>query len=155
MKIISHRGNLNGPDPENENTLKSIFLALEKGFDIEIDTWVIDNLIYFGHDKPTTIIEEKIISQIGNNGWFHCKNLEALTLLSKFDNNINYFYHNQDDFTLTCWDFVSTPSNPGSWMHPVNGMMNEGLQSTKTNKYSKINSILFEILCAHGTCPII
>ena len=61
----------------------------------------------------------------------------------------------QDDFTLTCWDFVSTPSNPGSWMHPVKGMMNEGLQSAKTNKYSKVNSILFEILCAHGTCPII
>ena len=61
----------------------------------------------------------------------------------------------QDDFTLTCWDFISTPSNPGSWMHPVKGMMNEGLQSAKTNKYSKVNSILFEILCAHGTCPII
>jgi hypothetical protein len=113
MKIISHRGNLNGPDPENENTLKSIFLALEKGFDIEIDTWVIDNLIYFGHDKPTTIIEEKIISQIGNNGWFHCKNLEALTLLSKFDNNINYFYHNQDDFTLTNKNYIWTyPEKP-------------------------------------------
>jgi hypothetical protein len=61
----------------------------------------------------------------------------------------------QDDFTLTCWDFVSTPSNPGSWMHPVKGTMNESLQSSKLNKYSKVNSILYEILCAHGTCPII
>jgi hypothetical protein len=23
----------------------------------------------------------------------------------------------QDDFELLCWDFVSTPSNPGSFMH--------------------------------------
>ena len=26
----------------------------------------------------------------------------------------------QDDFELLCWDFVSTPSNPGSFMHEVN-----------------------------------
>jgi hypothetical protein len=25
----------------------------------------------------------------------------------------------QDDFELLCWDFVSTPSNPGSYMHLV------------------------------------
>ena len=25
----------------------------------------------------------------------------------------------QDDFDLLCWDFVSTPSNPGSWMSPL------------------------------------
>jgi len=40
-------------------------------------------------------------------------------------------------------------------MHPVKGTMNESLQSSKLNKYSKVNSILYEILCAHGTCPII
>ena len=59
----------------------------------------------------------------------------------------------QDDFELLCWDFVSTPSNPGSYMHPV-GMMNEGLNSL-TNKYSKIDSIITEILCAQtGVCAI-
>jgi hypothetical protein len=26
----------------------------------------------------------------------------------------------QDDFELLCWDFVSTPSNPGSYMHTLN-----------------------------------
>ena len=26
----------------------------------------------------------------------------------------------QDDFELLCWDFVSTPSNPGSFMHTLN-----------------------------------
>ena len=59
----------------------------------------------------------------------------------------------QDDFELLCWDFVSTPSNPGSWMHPIKGMMNEGL-TVKSNPYSKINSIITEILCANGSCPI-
>lgn len=58
----------------------------------------------------------------------------------------------QDDFELLCFDFVSTPSNPGSWMHPV-GQIHEGL-SSYVNPYSKVNSIVTEILCANGTCPI-
>jgi hypothetical protein len=55
----------------------------------------------------------------------------------------------QDDFELLAWDFVSTPSNPGSFMTPIN----EGL-SSPINPYSKVNSIVTEILCANGVCPI-
>jgi hypothetical protein len=60
----------------------------------------------------------------------------------------------QDDFELVAWDFVSTPSNPGSWMHPIKGTMNENLSALPSNKYNKINSIITEILCANGSCPI-
>ena len=56
----------------------------------------------------------------------------------------------QDDFELLCWDFVSTPSNPDSFMH----LVKEGIEIPKTNKYQKLNSIITEILCAHGSCPI-
>jgi len=59
----------------------------------------------------------------------------------------------QDDFELLCWDFVSTPSNPGSYMKEV-GMMNESKMPQQINKYSKVNSIITDILCANGTCPI-
>jgi hypothetical protein len=58
----------------------------------------------------------------------------------------------QDDFELLCWDFVSTPSNPGSYMKEK-GMMNES-KNSQHNKYIKANSIITEILCANGTCPI-
>jgi len=54
----------------------------------------------------------------------------------------------QDDFELLCWDFVSTPSNPGSYMTPINESL--GIK----DPYSKVNSIVTEILCANGTCPI-
>jgi hypothetical protein len=57
----------------------------------------------------------------------------------------------QEDFELLCWDFVSTPSNPGSYMHVIK----EGLDFTSQAKYGKVNSLLSEILCANGTCPII
>jgi hypothetical protein len=56
----------------------------------------------------------------------------------------------QDDFELLCWDFVSTPSNPGSFMH----LVNEG-KEYKASSYGKVNGILTDILCAKGTCPII
>ena len=57
----------------------------------------------------------------------------------------------QDDFELLCWDFVSTPSNPGSYMH----LVNEGKEYNTVNHYTKASGILTEILCAKGSCPII
>lgn len=55
----------------------------------------------------------------------------------------------QDDFELLCWDFVSTPSNPGSYMKPLR----EG-KETPTRDLTKINNTLREILCSFGSCPI-
>ena len=55
----------------------------------------------------------------------------------------------QDDFELLCWDFVSTPSNPGSFMHTLN----EG-KNVVTYDYTNVNKILHEILCSKGNCPI-
>ena len=59
----------------------------------------------------------------------------------------------QDDFELLCWDFVSTPSTPGAYVHPIS----EGLDpsTTVSNTYHKINEIITEILCNNGQCPII
>lgn len=59
----------------------------------------------------------------------------------------------QDDFELLCWDFVSTPSNPGSYMKE-RGTMNESKLPQQLNKYQSVNSIITDILCANGTCPI-
>ena len=55
----------------------------------------------------------------------------------------------QDDFELLCWDFVSTPSNPGSFM----GVLQEG-KNTVTYDYTKVNSLIHEILCSKGSCPV-
>jgi len=55
----------------------------------------------------------------------------------------------QDDFELLCWDFVSTPSNPGSFMKTLN----EG-KETITYDYTNVNNIVREILCSKGFCPV-
>ena len=59
----------------------------------------------------------------------------------------------QDDFELLCWDFVSTPSTPGAYVHPIK----EGLEFTqfKPTRYNRANEIITEILCNNGQCPII
>ena len=56
----------------------------------------------------------------------------------------------QDDFSILCWDIVSNPSNPGSW---IKSSLNESKEQI-IDPYSKINSIVTEILCSQGSCPI-
>jgi hypothetical protein len=57
----------------------------------------------------------------------------------------------QNDFELLTWDIVSNPSNPNSWMTPTS--LNES-RTTPLDSYNKVNSLITEILCAKGTCPI-
>jgi hypothetical protein len=56
----------------------------------------------------------------------------------------------QDDFDLLCWDFVSTPSNPGSWA----SQLSEGKNYSTYNPYIKVQKTITEILCSNGTCPV-
>lgn len=55
----------------------------------------------------------------------------------------------QDDFSLLCWDFVSTPSNAGSYMNVI-----KESQTPQLYQYQKLNQIITEILCNKGSCPI-
>lgn len=59
----------------------------------------------------------------------------------------------QDDFDLLTWDFVSNPSNPGSWFRQDN-QLNEGVSTNLLDPYAKVNNILTDILCSKGTCPM-
>jgi len=54
----------------------------------------------------------------------------------------------QDDFELLCWDFVSTPSNPGSFVHPI--------RESKEHKSIPltVHNTISELLCMHGQCEI-
>jgi hypothetical protein len=60
----------------------------------------------------------------------------------------------QDDFELLCWDFVSTPSTQGAFMKPTG--LNENFNPNLTqNKYSKVNSIISDIICTQsGVCCV-
>lgn len=49
----------------------------------------------------------------------------------------------QDDFEIVCWDLVSNPSTQGAFMSPS---LNEGVQRNTNNKYTKVNSLIGEII---------
>jgi hypothetical protein len=56
----------------------------------------------------------------------------------------------QDDFELLCWDLVSVPSTPMAYMS-----LAESKQHKSTKDYSKVNSLITEIICTStGVCPL-
>jgi hypothetical protein len=63
----------------------------------------------------------------------------------------------QDDFELLCWDLVSVPSTPNAYMQPVNKLaMQESKQYNNiVSDYSKVNSLITEIICTQtGVCAL-
>jgi len=48
----------------------------------------------------------------------------------------------QDDFEIVCWDLVSNPSTQGAFMNNLN----ESKSVVKVDKYSKINSLIGDII---------
>jgi hypothetical protein len=108
IRVISHRGNLFGPDKENENTTSQILLAIQKGFDVEVDLWVEDNRLFLGHDYPQHEISIKFLIENITSLWIHCKNLEAISFLQYLLPKSNFFWHQSDDFTLTSLGYIWT-----------------------------------------------
>ena len=47
MILISHRGNLNGPNEDRENSPYYIMEAIDDGYDVEVDLWWVDGKVYW------------------------------------------------------------------------------------------------------------
>lgn len=99
MLLISHRGNLKGPNKALENNEDYVKFAISQGFNVEIDVWWHDNSYFLGHDFPQWKLEDNSLL-VDHRIWCHAKNLAALKNLSLLK-EANYFWHQTDDFTLT------------------------------------------------------
>lgn len=104
MILISHRGNLSGTDLKKENTPEQICKVLSLGYHCEIDLWKVGDFFYLGHDEPQYKIDFKFLKN-NKNLWIHAKNLEALNSLP---NDLRYFWHQTDDYTLTSDNIIWT-----------------------------------------------
>ena len=130
MIFISHRGNINGINKKFENNPKYIQSAINKGFNVEIDVWYKD-AFYLGHDSPQFIVTKRFLEN--KKLWCHAKNLEALEKLQKI--NTKYFWHQEDDYTLTSNGFI--------WTYPGKKLSNKSicvLPELKKNKLPKFIS---------------
>lgn len=120
MKLIAHRGNLDGPNPLEENNPEYIENALQQGYDVEIDIRYdsFDKKLYLGHDEPQYLIDWFWLGKYSNQLWIHCKNIDALYQFNQGTSSFNYFWHQEDDFTLTSrryiWTFPGKTYTPRS-----------------------------------------
>ncbi len=110
MKLIAHRGNIKGPDISRENSPEYVEEALSAGYNVEIDIRYnpYDKKLYLGHDEPQYPIDWFWLGKYKDFLWIHCKNLEALYEFSYGTSGFNYFWHQEDDFTLTSRNYIWT-----------------------------------------------
>lgn len=110
MIRISHRGNLDGPNNGDENNPELIEYVINKKYDVEVDLWVIHDKLYLGHDLPDHEIDESFLKRNSKRLWVHCKNHQALLFCNANLDCLNYFFHENDSYTLTSKGFI--------WCHP-------------------------------------
>lgn len=116
MKLIAHRGLINGPNRSLENQPQQIRSSLAAGYDCEIDLWVFDGRLYLGHDGPQYNITRDFLDQAGL--WIHAKHIDALDWL--LDTDLNYFWHQEDHYTLTSKNFI--------WAYPGQAVTKRSVQ---------------------------
>jgi hypothetical protein len=106
MKLIAHRGNIEGPNPQRENDPEYILEAIDRGYDVEIDVWG-RKQFWLGHDSAQYPCTLSFLMQNKNKLWIHCKNDLALFTLIHFE-SLNIFFHQEDDYTLTSKGYIWT-----------------------------------------------
>jgi len=116
MRIISHRGNLTGPEKSRENQEFALIESLERGFDVEFDLWCMGDRFWLGHDVPqkTFSIDTLVhwTSRYSNQKMYvHCKNVWAMEKMTYFViSNMIPFFHDADQCILLRDNTI--------WVHP-------------------------------------
>lgn len=121
MIVISHRGNLNGPDEQRENTPSAINEVIEMGHLCEVDVWKIDDNLFLSHDFPNEELESidfEYFRTRRSNLIIHCKNIEALQFFQgRHEESFHYFWHENDQYTLTSYDWI--------WAYPGKNVLKD------------------------------
>jgi len=107
MLYISNKGNISGRDPKKENTVEYLLQAVQDGYCIKTDLWVIKGRLVTGNDFPANGIildrfeKDKLLIQ--------ARNLPALLFL--LENGYHCFWRESDDIVLTNKNFVLSFNN--------------------------------------------
>jgi hypothetical protein len=118
MKLIAHRGNINGPNPKKENNTDYINKAIESCYDVEIDVCLINNKWYLGHNNPEYEIKYNFL--FNSRFWLHAKNGEVFDKLLKDKNyNFNVFWHTTEDWVLTSKKYIWTYPNKKLFVNSI------------------------------------
>lgn len=113
IKFISHRGNLNGPSPD-ENKPDYIESAIEKGYTVEVDLRMVGSDYYLGHDYPQYQVAESWLNRYTERLLLHVKDIHAL---KRVNPKWHIFCHASDKFTITSWGRI--------WLHDLSLVPNK------------------------------
>ena len=115
MKLIAHKGNINGPNPAIENNPEQIDVCITAGYDVEIDLWwdAEERKLWLGHSERQYEITWWWLAGRSNHLWIHCKDFPTLHEFTTNTSGYNYFWHQGDDYTLTSKNYIwSSPGKP-------------------------------------------
>lgn len=108
MLLIAHRGNINGPNIEEENSPNYIQKALDSGFYVEVDVWKTEegeeDEVFLGHDEPQYKVNIKFLQN--KKIICHGKTIDSLRYL--LEKEIHCFFHDKDDCVLTSELYIWT-----------------------------------------------
>jgi len=111
MRLISHRGNIEGSNPDLENTTPYIESAINSGFDVMIDLWLFDGKIYTGSDEPKNKLDIDWLEKYNNRLWFNCRDQVILTNLLSLDplgKHLHYLHFSEGPMSLTSRNYLIT-----------------------------------------------
>ena len=98
-----------------ENSPDQIQRCIESGVDVEIDVRYDPktNSLWLGHDEPQYMVTWWWLAGRAEHLWIHCKDLTTLHQFVAETGGYNYFWHQEDDFTLTSKNYIWTyPGKP-------------------------------------------
>ena len=104
--FIAHRGNMHGPEPDYENTSDYLRDAYSRGFGVECDLQIYNDVLYYGHDEPQETVDYEFLTK--PYVFCHAKTIETMQLL--VTSGFHCFWHESDQLTLTSRGFM--------WCHP-------------------------------------
>lgn len=144
MKLIAHRGNIDGISLSDENHPDYIDAAIKQGYDVEIDVRydIKSEKLFLGHDEPQHLISWYWLAGRKDNLWIHCKNLDALYHFCHGTSGFNYFWHQEDYFTLTSKKYI--------WTYPGQAYTPNSVIVMPEWKYT--NWDMLKVMDCHGIC---
>lgn len=141
MRLIAHRGNIDGPRPDVENNPVYIDNAIAQGYDVEIDLRMYNGGLFLGHDEPQYQVDINYLSKNVQNLWIHCKDRKSFEFMIR-ENFWNFFWHDTDDYTLTSKNFV--------WAYPGKHPVGDKCIMVMPEKHWKLGDI--PLFNTYGVC---
>ena len=165
-RIIAHRGNIGGSNPEVENNREQIDKCIAEGYDVEIDLRYDDltKTLWLGHDSPDYKVTWYWLAQRIRYLWVHCKTYNTLCELSDqtlpkergYDvdtGGCNYFWHQEDHYTITSNNIIwAYPGKPYSDIKMLQQTPNLSNTVIVMPEWNKLDWGSLQVLRCYGIC---